>query len=459
MKKAAKIFVPVILAFLFVILNPLSFVTDVSLRAETAAPASEATWYTPQETDSQSLFIMENTTSAVLFEKEADKKRYPASTTKILTALIAIENCSMDEIVTFSEEAITLEEAATNIKAKAGEKMTFRDVLFGLLLASGNDCANAIAEHVAGSVPAFADMMNARAEQIGCTGSHFSNPHGLFAEDHYSTARDLALIAQEAFKNSTFVEVISQESYTASPTNMNDEPRKFKNWNLLINTDSEYYDSDVIGGKTGFLDEAGRCLVTFAQRDGFTVICVQLKGAYTGIFAEAKLLLDSVFDSFSMKNVSENERRFAKATKDAKVVLDPSAQVLTLRGVPFDRLESSLIFAEDLDLERKAELMLAANTEPGRSLYAVIDYAYAGHKLGSANIYLHAKLKTAPAAFTKVYAINPVFLIIFVVLIALFALTLSVQKQKKKPAGKSRPYPPSSAARRANVPPRKRPRP
>ncbi len=389
-------------------------------------------WPKSPKLESESVFVIENSTDAVMIEKDADTKRYPASTTKILTALLAIENCDMNEIVKFSEKAVTLEEAASNIKAQAGEKMPMRDVLYGLMLASGNECANAIAEHVAGSVKKFAKMMNQRAQEIGCTGSHFSNPHGLYADDHYTTARDMALIAQEAYNNSTFLDIISTKSYTAAPTNKDDAPKIFNNTNLLIDEESDYYQPDVIGGKTGYLDEAGRCLVTYAKHDGFTVISVQFKGPYEGIFAEAKKLLNYTFKNFSLKNVAENERRFSDAVEGAKVSLDPSARIMTLNSIPFDQLESELIFVDDMSVERKADAQISAAMEPGRTLYAAIDYRYAGHDLGSVNVYLNSKLDLLPAAFTPVYYVSPIYLVIFVAIILILIFSFYGTRKSKR---------------------------
>ncbi len=453
MKKFLKRTVPVFLALI------LTFIPTTVIFAEeeptateettTAAPEETAAsstdyynhvWPTPPETESESIYIMENSTSTVLYEKEADTQRYPASTTKILTALVVIENCDLNEVVTFSENAVNLEEAAVTIKAQAGEQMPLKDVLYGLMIQSGNDCGVALAEHVAGSVEAFAEMMNERASEIGCTNTHFTNPHGLFSRDHYTTAHDLALIAQEAFKNSTFVDIMSTEVYYAAPTNMDPDEKKFKHWDLLMDPESEYYDPDVIGGKTGFLDESGRCLVSFATRDGFTVICVQMKGAYTGIFEEAKRLLDYTFNSFSMKNASANERRFSDAVEDTKVVLDPAAQILTLNAIPFDQLESEMVFADDMDLELKAELQAEA-AESGRTLYGVINYRYADHELGSAAIYLDPELEIAPAAFTQVHYISPLYLVLFVlfVLILVSIFYGSNKNKKKKTVPQRRP--------------------
>ena len=391
-------------------------------------------WPEPAEVEAESVLVMENSTSAILYEKDADTMRYPASTTKILTALLAIENCSLDEIVTFSENACTLEPGATSIYAEPGEQMPMKDVLYGLMLPSGNDCANAIAEHVAGSVEAFSEMMNERAAEIGCTSSHFSNPHGLFAEDHYTTARDLALIAQEAFHNSTFVDIISTPLYYAAPTNTDSGKKRFVNTNLLLDEESDYYDPEVIGGKTGYLDEAGRCFVAYGVRDGFNVITVQLKGGYEQIFTDTQTLLNFAFDNFKMDNVAANERRFSYPVEEAKVALDPSAQILALQNIPFDQLESEVVFATDLSVDQKADLQETLQENEDRSLFAVIDYAYAGHHLGSANVWLDPQMELAPAAFTSLYYISPVYLVIFVILVLILAICLFGFKKRKKSA-------------------------
>ena len=182
---------------------------------------------------------------------------YPASTTKILTAIVVLEHCSLDETVIFTEECCDLEEGAVTIDSVPGEEMSLKDVMYGLLLPSGNDCAMALALHVAGSVSAFVDMMNEKAQEIGAAHSHFVNPSGLFHSNHYTTASDLALIAQYAFRNSTFVDIISHPTYIIEPTNKNPDSRVLINTHEMITPGNPDYNSNVIGGKTGYLYEAG----------------------------------------------------------------------------------------------------------------------------------------------------------------------------------------------------------
>lgn len=375
-------------------------------------------WPSINSTDSESVFIVELSRFSTLYEKDADTRRYPASTTKILTCLLTLENCSLDETVVFSERAVNLEEQATNINSEAGEEMSVRDCLYGLMLASGNDCANALAEHISGSIEAFADLMNERAAQIGCTGSHFQNPSGLFGSEHYTTARDMALIAQEAYKNSMFVSIINTFKYSMGPTNMHDE-RTFKNWNELVNPDSENYSPDVIGGKTGYLDEAGRCLVTFASKNNLTTIIVQFMGDYYGIFSEAKSLLDFVYTNFTMKNVSSEESRFSYVSDRASMVLDTSAQILAIKDRPISDFDSTIIFAEDME-------------NPDENLYATINYSFAGHELGRANVYKEKAPQVKKASFINVYSISVLHIIIFILALIIAIFLISMIKVRKK---------------------------
>ncbi len=241
---------------------------------------------------------------------------------------------------------------------------------------------------------------------------------------------------------------ISVSEYTADPTNKTPTPRTFETYDLHKDEDSKYYDPDVIGGKTGFLDEAGRCLVTFAERDGFQVILVQLKGGYEQIFEEGKQLLEYTFKNFSMQNAAANERRFASPVEDAKIALDPSARILSLNAVSFDQLESKLIFADEMDIERRADLQTKAAEQGGRSIYAVIDYSYAGHALGSANVYQDDSLSIAPASFTRVYFLSPLYLVIFILVVLILVIFAYAQKNRK----------PAPVSGRAPAPRRRRPR-
>ena len=394
--------------------------------------AQEQVWPEAPELDGEGVVLIEANTGALIYEKNPDQKLYPASTTKILTAIVVLENCSLDETVTFTEECCDLEEGAVTIDSVPGEEMILKDVLYGLLLPSGNDCAMALALHVAGSIDRFADMMNAKAEQIGTVKSHFSNPSGLFDSTHYTTASDLALIAQYAFHNSTFVDIISHPTYIIEPTNMTPDSRVLTNTHEMIIPNNPDYNKYVIGGKTGYLYEAGRCLVTYGEKDGITLISVILNGSYYGIFNETQELLDFGWDHFHILNISEEERRFSYASEDAKVQIDPTDQILGLNDVPFYELTSRINYAYYLDETEYAEAKEAAGILPGdsRQLYAWIDYSYAGHYLGQCHVIIDPDLDLGTASFIHVMYVN-IWLIILIAILVVLLVIFLVRLAKK----------------------------
>ena len=447
MKKLSKIFLQFALVF---ILSVSACATVFAEEETTQEEASEETsseesssedlvWPEAPEIYSGSALVIDTVTGATLFSQNEDEVIYPASTTKLLTALLALEYCSLDEIVTFSETAVDLESGASSIDAVAGEEMTLEDALYGLLLPSGNDCANAIAEHVAGSIDAFVELMNEKAEELGCTNSHFVNPNGLHDSDHYTTASDMYLIAKEAFSNSTIKEIISCASYTIDATNMSDE-RTFTNSNYLIQTDSSYYNSTVIGGKTGYTSSAGRALVILSQSDNMNIICLFFNCPYyNGVFSDANSLLDYVYNNFSIVNISESEERFSSSFSDAKVVLDTTASILIPSSVSLSDLTSVLTFATDMDAEEfeAAKLAAGVTTQDGRHLYAEIDYYFDGNYLGNIYVIVDDTLEIAQASVSNVIYVNiayaiPALLLAVIILITIILVSSPRRKRSAR---------------------------
>lgn len=245
---------------------------------------------------SEGSVLMDGATGKVLFSKDGDTKFYPASITKLMTALLVAENCKLDDKVTFSSTATTnLEAGAVSINMTAGDVMTVRQCLYALLLKSANEVANALAEHVAGSNAKFADMMNAKAASLGCTNTHFTNPHGLNDPNHYTTPHDMALIARAAFQNDIVKTVGSTRTYTLPATIKNPSGLTVTMGHKMINQkDSRYYPG-VVGGKTGYTSKAGNTLVTVAERDGVRLIAVVMKSKSTH-YTDTKALLDYGFE-------------------------------------------------------------------------------------------------------------------------------------------------------------------
>ena len=246
--------------------------------------ATENTIIKPAMTDeilAESAIVMDIDTGTVLYEKNADVQQHPASITKILTALIALENGKLDEEVTFSQQAVGKNEssASAHIARDVGEKMSLKDCMYAMMLVSANECADAIAEHIGGSIDNFVEMMNKRAKELGCTNSHFVCSNGLTDENHYVSARDMALIAAKAYQNPEFRKIIGTKKYTIKPTNIHPEPTYLLNQHDMYHPyrTSKYLYKYCKGGKTGYTDIAKNTLVTYAEKDGMRLVAVVLK--------------------------------------------------------------------------------------------------------------------------------------------------------------------------------------
>ncbi len=240
------------------------------------------------EVSSHSACVIDIDTGRILAAKNENEKSEPASITKIMTALIALENADIKKVVTIPGAAAGVE--GSSIYIKAGEKYSLEDLLYGLMLRSGNDAATAIAIDVAGSVDAFVEKMNQKAQELGCTGTHFNNPHGLPDEKHYTTAHDMALITAAALRNDTFVKIVSTKNYTAEPDGAG-ETRSWQNKNKLL-----WQYEGAIGVKTGYTKSAGKTYVGAADRNGIRIAVVVL-GA-KDMWGDAATLLDDAFASY-----------------------------------------------------------------------------------------------------------------------------------------------------------------
>lgn len=257
-------------------------------------------WPAGPQVEAEAAVVMDANTGAFLYSKNMEAKEYPASITKVMTTLVAIENGDLDSKVKFSDEAInSLDPDSSRLWMEVGEKITVRRALYGVMLASANDCANGVAEKVGGSIENFVQMMNDKAAELGCVNTHFTNTHGLHNENHYTCAKDMAIIMQAAMENETFAEIAKTVEYSYPKTNKTKEKRYFMNHHKMLLDDDFYYDG-CIGGKTGFTSDALNTLVTTAKRDKRTLICVVLRtNGSNKTFNETAALLDYGFDEFS----------------------------------------------------------------------------------------------------------------------------------------------------------------
>lgn len=243
------------------------------------------------EISSEAGILYDVTNERVLFEKNADEKLAPASTTKLMTALLVLEKAKLDDKVTFSKTAVTdLEAGAVKIGLVEGDQVAVKDCLYALLLKSANEVANGLAEHVSGSISGFSELMNARARELGCTNTHFVNPNGLNSDEQYTTCRDMAKIAAAAFANQTLCEIDSTLSYQFPATKAASARTITPGHKMLYPKDSRYY-AGIVGGKTGYTSKAGNTLVTCVEKDGVRMVAVVLKSRSTH-YTDTKLMLD-----------------------------------------------------------------------------------------------------------------------------------------------------------------------
>ena len=243
----------------------------------------------------KAMCVMETSSKRVLNSKNMDTKLAMASTTKIMTAITAIENCDdIDKTFEISPKAVGV--PGTSLYLRKGEVFSTRDLLYGLMLISGNDASVAIGEHISGSVSEFVKLMNKTAKKIGAESSHFDNTHGLDSKTHYTTAYDLALITSYAMMNPTFKEIVSTKN--AKITNTDGKSRYLKNKNKLLNS----FDG-CNGVKTGFTDDAGRCLVSSAEREGMNVVCVVLNCG--PMFEECSRFMEEAFASYKLYDLTK----------------------------------------------------------------------------------------------------------------------------------------------------------
>lgn len=265
--------------------------------------------------------LMDNRTNKILYSKEENKKMYPASTTKIVTAILVLENGNLDDVVTASYNAImTIPDGYSIANIQIGEELTVEQLLELLLVQSANDAANVLAEYIGGSVDSFVSMMNTKVNELGLTGTHFSNPYGLHEEDHYTTAYDLAMIMQYCLKNDDFRKIAGLASCAIPATNKSGT-RTYTSTNELIIPGNANYYRYLTTGKTGFTTPAKECLVSSAYRDDLELICVILGS--NSRFSDARLIYEYGYTNYSIENIVQEGEvatsiTVSNATKDTE---------------------------------------------------------------------------------------------------------------------------------------------
>ncbi len=352
--------------------------------AETKVSAAPI-WPETPETKAKSMVLMEASTGSVLWEKKGEDAMFPASTTKLMTALLAIENCELNETVTMFHDAVySMGWDASRVGMNEGETLSMEDSLYAVLLASANEVCYAVAEHTAGgNIDAFIRMMNDRAKELGCVNSHFVNPHGLHDPEHYTCAYDLALIMKACLEYPVFSEISNHHYYTLPATNKS-EARDIPQTHKILRKRIEC--EGVFAGKTGYTDEAGYCLVTAAERNGMTLICVVMgeskdEDCYTDTIA----LFDRGFKSFEKKELTSGER----VTNAFPMLFDDSEAFLKKGGSRLSVSTASLVLpvgAELSDVTSKSTLTQLLEIQMGDNVIGETVFYYLDLVVGKADI-------------------------------------------------------------------------
>lgn len=342
---------------------------------------------------SESAILMDSTTGTVLYGKNENQKQYPASTTKILTAILALENCQTTDKISASYKAVmSIPSGYSNAAIQVGESLTVQELLDMFLIHSANEIGNIFAEHISGSIENFATLMNKKAAEIGCKNTHFTNPSGIHDPEHYSTAYDMALIARYCMKNETFRKTVSTLSCTIQPTEKY-EKRFFRNTNDLIDPSSKYYYEYAIGIKTGFTSQAKNCLIAASKKDNLELITVALGAEATddgrsGRYVDSINLFEYGFSNYQIQEIAKKNsvieeitiENATKETKNLSLLLKENISGLTTKNFNTTDLNYSV------DLKENISAPISEGTVLGKITYNIDGNTYSSDLIASHNV-------------------------------------------------------------------------
>ena len=416
--------------------------------------------YVPEKLDAEVVYMISLDNDAVIVDVNSNRRVAPASITKVVTAMVVLENCTdYDELVEASSYAIHSLDGTNSSTAgiRVGEQLTVRQLLYCMMVASANEAANILAEYIAnGDINAFVDMMNSFVAGLGCTGTHFMNPHGLDADGHYSTARDLALIYRYCLNNALFCEIAGTYEIDIPPTNEYDYVRHLRSTNSLFNDAiPDYYSPYVKTGKTGTTDNAGRCVISSASNDGYNYLLVVLEAKFYDYdedgydenmaFVESRKLYKWAYDNLRLREVanpSQNvcEIRVELAKKYDYIVLVPAESVTALVPVGVNAESVMYEVVDDAtadsvnapvrkgDVLGKAEIKYAGQTVAEVDLVAAFDIERSTPK------YLWYRIKTFFSTKPMKILLLFVLCVLLPFLIIVFVVLPRVRRSKKRAA-------------------------
>ena len=360
-------------------------VTISTFFANTITTNATQYWPTDASVNGDYAIVMEEETGTILYALNADEVNYPASITKVMTAMLTLENCdNLDDIVTFSHDAVyVLEKGSSSISRDEGEKMTVEQTLYGLMLESANECAWALGEYIAGDVDTFVDMMNQRAKELGCTNTHFCNPSGLPDKEHYTTCHDMALIAQAAYRIPKFQEIVGTKTYSIPPTNKHPNDITYLNnhHNMLhFYRTNKYLYEYCLGGKTGYTDDAKSTLVTYAKKDGMTLVCVVMHADKNEwIYLDTIALFDYCFDNFAVTKIAD-EVSISDTDLNVTGTLSDNIDLIKIDE------NATVVLPKTAGLSDATSKVVGYSDPNNPSVVGRIIYSYAGKDVGYADL-------------------------------------------------------------------------
>lgn len=340
-------------------------------------------WTKGPQIEGESAILVDMFTGAVLYSKNADKAQYPASITKIMTALLGCENLDPSQKFTMSQSAAygISDSNSSSIYADTGEEFTIEQALMAIMLQSANEMTLAVAELTTGSTKKFVEQMNLKARQLGCTNTHFNNPNGLPDEIHYTTASDMAKIARAAWFNPTFRKFASTQYYEIPPTNKFAETRYLLNHHKMMKNQAYAYDG-VLGGKTGYTEAAGNTLVTYAKNDNTYLVSVVLQSV-NGAYADTANLLDYGFNNFSRTAVKNLPKKITRRCLPAEKYILKDYDNDTLFET---RRTASVSLPTGVDTSALKKTYSITKNPAGLPLMTVT-FTYNDHPVGTARYY------------------------------------------------------------------------
>ncbi|MBF7096564.1 D-alanyl-D-alanine carboxypeptidase family protein [Alkalibacter mobilis] len=365
--------------------------------------------------------LMDGTTGQILYEKNCDETFYPASTTKILTALLFMENVAMDEILTVNEDVPNLiEQGSSQIYLIPGEQLTGEQLLNALMIESANDAAVVIAQHISGNVEEFGKLMTKRAKELGAVNSNFTNPNGLHDDNHYTTAKDMALILQKVIKYPALTEIMTRRNYVIPETAYQDTRYLWTKNKLLQSSQNNFYNENVIASKTGYTTKAGNALVTAAKKDDLTLITVVLNCIGTMTYNDTNAMLEFGFNGFKRIELLNNNQllKTIQIGKDNLDLISSQEFSYTIPKNESETIESEIFLPDEISLP----------LEKGESVGKIV-YTFNGSEIGAVDL-LAATAISKPFSFLGI--LKTIFLIFILFLFIIYiGLRLYVERKNR----------------------------